>query len=142
LYLTTTTTTTTNEAIVKHTHTNRSGTTAAKTAHTVENLVCAFSSVVPRSTMTTAAAATSSASSSPKEEGGEPPSRAALRRARRVCVKAGTSVVANENGRPSLTRLGAIAEQISELVNAGVEVIFVSSGAVGMVRRHTHIYML
>ena len=62
----------------------------------------------------------------------ESPSRAALRRARRVVVKAGTSVVANEDGRPSLTRLGAIAEQISELVSEGVEVIFVSSGAVGM----------
>ncbi|CAB9527522.1 Gamma-glutamyl phosphate reductase [Seminavis robusta] len=65
----------------------------------------------------------------------EPPSRAALRRARRVCVKAGTSVVANENGSPSLTRLGAIAEQIAELCNSGVEVIFVSSGSVGMGKR-------
>lgn len=63
------------------------------------------------------------------------PSRAALRRAKRVCVKAGTSVVANEDGRPSLTRLGAIAEQIAELVHSGVEVIFVSSGAVGMGKR-------
>ncbi|GKY94107.1 delta-1-pyrroline-5-carboxylate synthase [Mayamaea pseudoterrestris] len=62
----------------------------------------------------------------------EPPSRAALRRARRVCVKAGTSVVANEDGRPSLTRLGAMVEQIAELVNEGVQVILVSSGAVGM----------
>ena len=50
-------------------------------------------------------------------------------------MKAGTSVVANENGRPSLTRLGAIAEQISELNARGVEVIFVSSGAVGMGKR-------
>ena len=65
----------------------------------------------------------------------EPPSRAALRRARRVCIKAGTSVVANEDGRPSLTRLGAIIEQIGQLVNQGVEVIFVSSGAVGMGKR-------
>jgi delta-1-pyrroline-5-carboxylate synthetase len=66
---------------------------------------------------------------------GEPQSRAILRNARRVCVKAGTSVVANENGRPSLTRLGALTEQISELVANGVEVIFVSSGAVGMGKR-------
>ena len=65
----------------------------------------------------------------------EPPSRAALRRARRVCVKAGTSVVANDNGSPSLTRLGAIAEQITELRNEGVDVIFVSSGSVGMGKR-------
>ena len=59
-------------------------------------------------------------------------SRAALRMARRVVVKAGTSVIANADGSPSLTRLGAIAEQIAELNQAGVEVIFVSSGAVGM----------
>ena len=65
----------------------------------------------------------------------EAPSRAALRRARRVCVKAGTSVVANDNGSPSLTRLGAIAEQIAELRNEGVDVIFVSSGSVGMGKR-------
>jgi len=52
-----------------------------------------------------------------------------------VLIKAGTSVVANEDGHPSLTRLGAIAEQIGELVRSGVEVIFVSSGAVGMGKR-------
>eukprot|EP00934_Nitzschia_sp_Nitz4_P001756 Nitzschia sp. Nitz4//scaffold55_size114948//103114//105701//NITZ4_003926-RA/size114948-processed-gene-0.243-mRNA-1//-1//CDS//3329554605//1756//frame0 len=62
----------------------------------------------------------------------ETKSRSALRNARRVCIKAGTSIVANENGRPSLTRLGAIVEQIAELNSRGVEVIFVSSGAVGM----------
>lgn len=62
----------------------------------------------------------------------EPRSRAALRLARRVVIKAGTSVVANEDGSPSLRRLGAIVEQIAELNHAGVEVMFVSSGAVGM----------
>jgi len=62
----------------------------------------------------------------------EPRSRAALRLARRVVIKAGTSVVANADGSPSLTRLGAIVEQITELNHAGVEVMFVSSGAVGM----------
>eukprot|EP00957_Ditylum_brightwellii_P068211 5178239-Ditylum_brightwellii.AAC.1 len=65
----------------------------------------------------------------------EPPSRAVLRQARRVLIKAGTSVVANSDGRPSLTRLGAIIEQIAELNRSGVEVIFVSSGAVGMGKR-------
>jgi delta-1-pyrroline-5-carboxylate synthetase len=59
-------------------------------------------------------------------------SRAALRTARRVCVKVGTAVVANESGRPSLTRVGAIAEQVSALKEEGIEVIFVSSGAVDM----------
>lgn len=70
-----------------------------------------------------------------EERSSEVPSRACLRRARRVCVKAGTSVVANESGKPSLSRLGAITEQIAELCNAGVEVIFVSSGSVGMGKR-------
>jgi delta-1-pyrroline-5-carboxylate synthetase len=71
--------------------------------------------------------------STPKDsEATEPLSRAALRVARRVCIKAGTSVVANDDGSPSLTRLGAIVEQIAELNHAGIEVIFISSGAVGM----------
>ena len=69
-----------------------------------------------------------------KEDMNEPRSRAALRMARRVVVKAGTSVVANADGSPSLRRLGAIVEQISELNHEGVEVVFVSSGAVGMGR--------
>ena len=38
-------------------------------------------------------------------------------------ITAGTSVVANEDGRPSLTRLGAICEQVAELHRRGVEVI-------------------
>ena len=65
----------------------------------------------------------------------EPASRSALRRARRVVIKAGTSVLTNDNGSVSLTRMGAITEQISELVNGGVDVIFVSSGATGMGKR-------
>jgi len=65
----------------------------------------------------------------------EPSSRAALRRSHRVCIKAGTSVVTTEDGRPSLTRVGAITEQISELRRSAVEVILVSSGAVGMGKR-------
>ena len=52
----------------------------------------------------------------------------------KICI-AGTSVVANDDGRPSLTRLGAIAEQVAELHRSGVEVIIVSSGATGMGKR-------
>jgi delta-1-pyrroline-5-carboxylate synthetase len=66
----------------------------------------------------------------------EPLSRSIVRsEARRVVVKAGTSVVTNEDGRPSLVRLGALVEQISELHRVGIQVIFVSSGAVGMGKR-------
>jgi len=52
----------------------------------------------------------------------EPQSRAALRMSRRVVIKAGTSTIANADGSPSLTRLGAIVEQIADLNPAGVEV--------------------
>lgn len=69
-----------------------------------------------------------------KDEMNEPRSRQALRMAHRIVIKAGTSVVANEDGSPSLRRLGAIVEQIAELNAAGKQVIFVSSGAVGMGR--------
>ena len=62
------------------------------------------------------------------------PPRAALRDARRVLVKAGTSVVTSPNGYPSLTRLASLVEQIAELKAEGKEVILVSSGAVGMGR--------
>lgn len=65
----------------------------------------------------------------------EPLSREVLRSARRVLIKVGTSIVANNDGSPSLTRLGAISEQISELIHYGKQVIFVSSGAVGMGKR-------
>jgi len=65
----------------------------------------------------------------------EPQSRGALRSAHRVLIKVGTSIVANEDGRPSLVRLGSIVEQISELVRYGKQVIFVSSGDVVMGKR-------
>ena len=64
--------------------------------------------------------------------GTELKSRETLRSAKRVLIKAGTSIVTNPNGQPSLTRLGAIVEQIAELHNDGKEVLLVSSGAVGM----------
>mmetsp|Transcript_26484 Transcript_26484/g.40807 ORF Transcript_26484/g.40807 Transcript_26484/m.40807 type:complete len:799 (-) Transcript_26484:128-2524(-) len=65
----------------------------------------------------------------------EPQSRRALRTTRRILIKAGTSVVANDDGRPSLIRLSAICEQIAELQRNGVEIIMVSSGATGMGKR-------
>ena len=60
--------------------------------------------------------------------------RKSLGNAQRIVVKAGTSVVSNENGLPCLPRIGMLVEQISELVNLGKEVIFVSSGAMGLGR--------
>ena len=51
---------------------------------------------------------------------------------KRVVIKAGTSIVATPSGNPSLTRLAAIVEQVAELTTAGIEVILVTSGAVGV----------
>jgi glutamate 5-kinase len=52
-----------------------------------------------------------------------------------VVVKCGTSVITQPNGHPSLTRIGAICEQVSELVARGRQVVLVSSGAVGYGRK-------
>lgn len=62
------------------------------------------------------------------------PTRQALREARRVVVKVGTRVLARDDGRPALTRLAGIIEQLADLNHAGREVLLVSSGAVGLGR--------
>mmetsp|Transcript_14206 Transcript_14206/g.20995 ORF Transcript_14206/g.20995 Transcript_14206/m.20995 type:complete len:759 (-) Transcript_14206:44-2320(-) len=62
-------------------------------------------------------------------------SRSRVASAQRIVVKAGTAVVSNSDGYPSLTRMGAIVEQISWLRKIGKEVLFVSSGAVGVGRQ-------
>ncbi|CAM9400671.1 unnamed protein product, partial [Phaeothamnion confervicola] len=55
--------------------------------------------------------------------------------AHRIVVKAGTSVVSDPRGYPSLSRLGAIVEQCVWLRKQGKEVVLVSSGAVGIGRQ-------
>lgn len=51
---------------------------------------------------------------------------------RRVVVKVGTGVVARPDGGLALGRMGALVEQIFALQQAGLEVLLVSSGAVGL----------
>lgn len=51
---------------------------------------------------------------------------------RRVVVKVGTGVVAREDGGLALGRMGALVEQIHDLRGQGIEVLLVSSGAVGL----------
>jgi delta-1-pyrroline-5-carboxylate synthetase len=58
--------------------------------------------------------------------------RAELPKAKRILVKVGTSVVAEKDRSPSLTRMANIVEQIVTLKNQGKEVILVSSGAIGL----------
>lgn len=56
--------------------------------------------------------------------------RAGFKDARRVVVKVGTHAIAKRTGRPDYRALQRIVGQLCELRKAGVEVVFVSSGAV------------
>ena len=60
------------------------------------------------------------------------PLRAALPGARRVVVKVGTGVVARADGGLALGRVGALVEELTALRARGVDVLLVSSGAVGL----------
>jgi len=55
--------------------------------------------------------------------------------ARRVVIKAGTSVVSTSEGYPSLSRMASIVENAAKLVREGKEVLIVTSGAVGVGRQ-------
>ncbi len=59
-------------------------------------------------------------------------SRAALAATRRVVVKVGTGVVARPDGGMALGRVGALVEQLHALRLRGLDVLLVSSGAVGL----------
>ena len=56
--------------------------------------------------------------------------RASLQDARRVVVKVGTHSIAKPTGRPDYRALRRLVAQLCEMRKAGIEVIFVSSGAV------------
>ena len=56
--------------------------------------------------------------------------RASLQDVRRVVVKVGTHSIAKPTGRPDYRALRRLVAQLCELRKAGLEVIFVSSGAV------------
>ena len=56
--------------------------------------------------------------------------RAVLKDARRVVVKVGTHAIAKKTGRPDYAALKRVVSGICALNDAGLEVIFVSSGAV------------
>ncbi|KAJ7534807.1 hypothetical protein O6H91_12G004300 [Diphasiastrum complanatum] len=63
------------------------------------------------------------------------PSRAFLKDIRRVVLKVGTAVVTRPDGKLALGRLGSLCEQVKELMENDIEVIFVTSGAVGVGRQ-------
>ena len=56
--------------------------------------------------------------------------RAVLKDARRVVVKVGTHAIAKKTGRPDYRALRRIVSQLCAIRKSGVEVVFVSSGAV------------
>ncbi|KAF8395170.1 hypothetical protein HHK36_019111 [Tetracentron sinense] len=61
--------------------------------------------------------------------------RAFVNGVKRVVIKVGTAVVTRADGRIALGRLGALCEQLKELNSRGLEVILVTSGAVGVGRQ-------
>lgn len=60
------------------------------------------------------------------------PDRQQLKGVRRAVIKVGTAVVTRDDGRLALGRLGALVEQVQGLRARGIEVVLVSSGAVGL----------
>jgi glutamate 5-kinase len=50
----------------------------------------------------------------------------------RIVIKVGTSTLAHATGRLNIKRTGELCEVLSDLKNAGHEVVLVSSGAIGM----------
>lgn len=67
----------------------------------------------------------------------KPTQRLTLSQSRRIIVKLGTSSILHRDGRVQGEVLLPLAEQIATLRGRGVDVIIVSSGAVGMGRRTT-----
>ena len=59
-------------------------------------------------------------------------SREALKNLKRVVVKVGTSTLTYENGKLNLRRIEQLVRVLSDLKNRGMEVILVSSGAIGV----------
>lgn len=65
---------------------------------------------------------------------------ATLQKTRRIVVKIGSSTLTHDTGGLNLRRVEALARVLSDLKNAGKEVVLVSSGAVsaGVAKMHTH----
>ena len=50
----------------------------------------------------------------------------------RIVIKVGTSTLAHATGRMNIRRVEVLCKVLSDLKNAGHEIILVSSGAIGM----------
>lgn len=51
---------------------------------------------------------------------------------KRIVVKVGTSTLTYENGKMNIRRMAKLAEVLTDIANSGVEVVLVSSGAIGV----------
>jgi glutamate 5-kinase len=60
------------------------------------------------------------------------PARAQLAQTRRLVVKLGTNVIMRGDGLPALGRLYGLLESVATLKRQGMEVLLVSSGAIGL----------
>lgn len=58
--------------------------------------------------------------------------REALRRAKRIVVKVGTSTITYANGKRNFSQIDRLARELSDLQNQGKQMILVSSGAVAV----------
>ena len=56
--------------------------------------------------------------------------RTAVKAAKRIVVKIGTSSLTHENGRVDLNKMERLARVLTDLNNSGKEIVLVSSGAV------------
>ena len=59
-------------------------------------------------------------------------SREALKKAKRIVIKVGTSTITYANGKRNFSQIDRLAREISDLQNQGKEMILVSSGAVAV----------
>lgn len=55
-----------------------------------------------------------------------------ITQAKRIVIKVGTSTLTHENGKINLARVDKLSEVLSDLINQGLEIILVTSGAVGV----------
>ena len=58
--------------------------------------------------------------------------REALKKAKRIVVKVGTSTITYANGKRNFSQIDRLARELSDLQNQGKEIILVSSGAVAV----------
>lgn len=59
-------------------------------------------------------------------------SREALKKAKRIVIKVGTSTITYANGKRNFSQIDRLAREISDLQNQGKEIILVTSGAVAV----------